>query len=160
MGQAAWRSKIYLILMSISLALFFYGIWQVYPIVVKVADPLGLASRLPPAYWAGLALLVLAGVLAFLDRQVRSSVYLSLLFALGLFLVGVTVFGYENAAIPDSYTFIGQASDVLAAHHIDVASPLAQPLGLASYYSWPAYHCLSASVLGITGIDQIGRAHV
>lgn len=146
-GLVSRRSKIYLILMSLSLALFSYSIWQVYPIMVEVTDPLGLASRLPPAYWAGLALLVLTGVLAFLDREVKAGVYLSLLFALGLFLVGVTALGYANARNPNDYYFMGQVGDVLAEHRVDIAHPGV----LVDYSSWPAYHFISAGLLSITG---------
>jgi len=56
------RNKIYLILMFISVILFIFSVRQVYPIIVEVTDPLGLASKLAPTYWIGLAILVMKGL--------------------------------------------------------------------------------------------------
>lgn len=144
------RQKIYLILVFISLGLLFYSIWQVYPIVVEVEDPLGLASNLTPCYWIGLALLVATSILAFFDHELKKDgVFIFIAVVLGLFLVGITVFGYKNAPNLDSYLIIGQTPRLLAEHHLDIANPPS----LLYYSSWPAGHFTSASILEITDIS-------
>jgi len=144
------RQKIYVILAFISLTLLFYGIWQIKPVIVEVDSPLGLASHLPPCYWIGLALLVLDSILAFLDRELKKdAIFLLLLITLGLFLYGIVVFAFANIRIADAYYPNAEVSNLLAAHHIDIANPS----NIGTYYSWPAIHFINASILATTGVD-------
>ena len=140
--------------MCISLMLFVYSIKQVYPIIIEVTDPLGLASNLTPAYWIGLAILAMAAIMAFFDYELKSdAIFILLLFAIGLFLVGIIVFGYENALSPSTYSFMGQAKGVLKTSHIAITTPFSSVSSLTSYYSWPEYYFLSTPILKTTGID-------
>ena len=143
------RIKIYLILIFVSIILFVLSVHQAYPIEVQASDPLGLMSKMPLTYWAGLAMLVVASILAFLDNELKSeAIHMLLLMTLGLFLVGVVVFGCPNAANPNDYYFMGQVKTVLAAQHIK--NP--QLGSLVDYSSWPAYHFLSASLIRVAGL--------
>ena len=145
------RRKIYLIFAFISLILLIISIRQIYPVMIEVNDPLGLASHLTASYWIGLALMILVSITAFLDRDLNHDViFLILLISLGLFLFGIGVFAYENARIPDVYYPISEVNLVLTNHHIDIASP--ESLFTNLYYSWPVVHFISASLLSITGI--------
>ncbi|MFC1904361.1 hypothetical protein ACFLXT_01135, partial [Chloroflexota bacterium] len=103
---------------------------------------------LTPWYWIGLGLLVLDSILAFLDRELKKdAVFLLLLITLGLFLYGIVIFAYANTRIPDSYMTTGQVQLLLAARHIDIGNPP----HLGSYFSWPAFHFINASILTTTG---------
>lgn len=146
------RQKIYLILVFVSLSLLFYSAWQVRPVIVEVEAPLGLASYFAPGYWVGLALLVITSIFAFLDRELKKdAIFIVILVALGLFLQGITVFVYENAVDPTAYYPNAWVYNLLATHHLDVA----EPLRMISYYTWPAMHFISASLLEVTGLDLI-----
>lgn len=143
------RQKIYIILALVSLILLFYGIWQIKPVIVEVDSPLGLASHLTPCYWVGLALLVLNSILAFLDRELKKdAIFILILIVLGLFLFGITVFAQENARNSDVYYPAVLVNNLLVEHHIDINNP-----NIAFYYSFPALHFISASILTTTGID-------
>ena len=72
------RKKIYLIMAFISLILFFLAVWKVSPVIVEPSAPLGLASYLPVTYWIGFALIMITGVLAILDKELKKTPYLSL----------------------------------------------------------------------------------
>lgn len=143
------RLKLYLLLALASLALFFYTMAQVGFVVVDPYDPLGLVSHFPPSYWIGLALLLLASILAYLDRDLkRDGLFLFLLMALVLFLFGTGVLAYESPRDPSAYYPTGEVRNLLAAGHFDVI----QPALLVSYRSWPAIHFLSAAVMQVTGV--------
>lgn len=136
-------------MMLVSIILFIVSVDQVYPIEVHASDPLGLMSKMPPAYWAGLSVLVLACVMSFLDRDLKSdAIFMALLLTLGLFLVGIVVFGCANAQNPNDYLFLAQAKTVMTEHHVE--DP--QPGSLVDYASWPAYHFLSASLIRVAGL--------
>lgn len=146
------RQKIYLILVFVSLILLFYSAWQVKPVIVEAEAPLGLASYLAPSYWIGLALLVVTSTFAFLDRRLKKdAIFITILVALGLFLLGITVFVYENAVDPTAYAPNAWVYNLLATGHLDIADPF----GLATYYTWPAMHFISASLIEVTGLDLI-----
>jgi len=146
------RQKVYLILVFVSLGLLFFSAWQVRPVIVAVEAPLGLASYLPTLYWVGLTLLVITSIFAFLDRDLKKDgIFIIILVALGLFLQGITVFVYENAVDPTAYAPNAWVYNLLKTGHLDIADPF----GLASYYTWPAMHFISASLLEATGLDLI-----
>ena len=147
----ASRQKIYITLVFVSLFLLFYSVWQVYPVIVEEEALLGLASYLPPCYWIGLALLVLTSIFAFLDSELKKdAIFILLLLALGVFLFGVKVFFEANPGNPTVYYPFGEVKNLLVSHHIDIANV---PRGLMnSYYSWPAFHFINASILDISGI--------
>jgi hypothetical protein len=141
------RQMIYLILVFVSLILLIYSIWQVYPVIVEPKASLGLASCLAPAYWIGLTLATAVSILAFLDREVKKdAIFILILLVLGLFLFGIRAFLYECAQDTDSYYPVSAVYKLLADHHLNTSdSP-----SLVSYYSWPAIHFMSASLLEIT----------
>ncbi len=142
------RQKIYLILVFVSLILFFYSAWQVGPVIVEVEAPLGLASYLAPGYWIGLALLVATSIFAFLDRELKKdAIFITILIALGLFLLGIRVFVEANAVDSTAYYPTSEVYNLLAAGHLDITNPSS----IATYYSWPAIHFISASLLEVTG---------
>jgi len=146
------RQKIYLIIVFVSLILLFYSAWQVGPVYVEPEAPLGLVSYLSPAYWAGLALVVVTSILAFLDRELKKdAIFIVILIALGLFLLGIRVFVEENALDSDSYYPTSEVFNLLSAGKLD----LANAPSIATYYAWPATHFISAWLLEMTGIDLI-----
>lgn len=146
------RQKIYCILVFISLILLFHSVWQVTPVIVEPEAPLGLASYLTPGYWIGLALIVATSIFAFLDRELKKdATFILILIALGLFLLAIRVFIQENAQDTDSYYPTSEVFNLLATAHIDIANPP----NLLTYYSWPAIHFISASLLEVTGIGLI-----
>ena len=144
------RVKVYLILVFISLILFFYSAWQVKPVIVEVEASFGLASYLKPGYWIGLALLLLTSIFAFLDRELKKEcVFITILLALGIFLLGIRVFVEVNAVDATAYYPTAEVKNLLAVGHIDITSPP----HIASYYTWPAIHFISAWIFGVTGLD-------
>jgi hypothetical protein len=146
------RQKVYLILVFVSLIFLVYSIGQVYPVVVKPEAPLGLVSYLTPAYWIGLALIVAVSILAFLDRELKKdAIFVLILLALGLFLFGIRALLYECAQDTDSYYPVSVVYKLLAEHHLDIAGST----NLGTYYSWPAIHFVSASLLEITEADLL-----
>lgn len=147
----ASRQKIYITLVFVSLFFLFYSIWQAYPVIVEEEALLGLASYLPPVYWAGLALLVLTSIFAFLDSELKKdAIFILLLLALGLFLFGVKVFFETSPGNPTVYYPFGEVKNLLVTHHIDITNV---PGGVTnSYYSWPAFHFINAAILEISGI--------
>lgn len=150
------RRKIYLILVFVSLTLLFYSSWQVRPVIVEPYDPVGLVSHLALGYWIGLALLVIVSAFAFLDRELKKdAIFISILLALGLFLMVITLFVYENAVDPEIYYPFGEVRNLLAADHLDIANPPA----LICYWSWPTLHFISASILEITGLELTEVGH-
>jgi len=146
------RKKIYLILAFTSLILFFLAVWQVRPVIVEPSAPLGLASYLPVTYWIGFALIMITGVLAVLDKELKKDiVFFIILLAVGLFIFGIRVFLYECAQDTDSYYPISIVYQLIRGHHLDIMnSPT-----LVSYYYWPALHFISASLLMITKVDLL-----
>ena len=144
------RLKLYLVLAFVSLILFFYNIWQIWPVIVEPLDLLGLASHLTPAYWVGLALILLCSILAFLDREYRSdALFIFLLVVLGLFLFGVSVFSQEYPRDVGAYYPSAEVKNLIVSQHVDVGAPM------PSYNSWPALQIITASILEITGIDHL-----
>ncbi|HEY40745.1 MAG TPA: hypothetical protein G4O18_02675 [Dehalococcoidia bacterium] len=144
------RQKLYLILVFISLVLFFYSSWQVRPVVVEPADSIGLVSHLTPVYWIGLALTVAVSISAFLDHELkRDAVFIFILLVLGLFLIGLPVFVYENATEPEAYYPFGEVRNLLATNHLDIS----ETPSLSTYHVWPTMHLFSASILTVTGLD-------
>ncbi len=142
------RQKLYLIMVFVSLILLFYSIWQVKPVHVELEAPLGLASYLTPAYWIGLALIVATSIFAFLDRELKKdAIFVIILIALGLFLMGIAVFVEENGREGSNYYPFSEISNWLPTHHLDIANPV----WLLSYYSWPVFHFINASVVVVTG---------
>ena len=147
----ASRQKIYITLVFACLFLLFYSVWQVYPVIVEEEALLGLASYLPSCYWIGLALLVLTSILAFLDSELKKdAIFILLLLALGLFLFGVKVFFEVNPGNTTVYYPFGEVKNLLVTHHIDISNVSGGVLN--SYYSWPAFHFINASILENSGI--------
>lgn len=147
--KAGPRQRIYLILVSVSLLLFSCSIWEITPVIVQVDDPVGLVSHLTPAYWAGLAVLLLVSSLAFLDRELKSDFTLILiLLTLGLFLVGIVVFVYASTRNPDVYYPNSEAYRLVAEGRFDIG---ALPLG--AQYEWPGLTLINAAILTTTGIS-------
>ena len=148
---AELRPKVYLTLACVSVMLFFYSIWQVKPVIVDVFAPLGLASYFTPYYWAGLALLLLVSILAFLDKEVkRDAVFLTLLVILGLYVFGTGVFIYANPLDPSAYHPTSEVKTLLANQHISIGTT--SPGYMPNYRTWPAIHFTSASILEVSGI--------
>jgi hypothetical protein len=143
------RKKIYLILAFTSLILFFLAVWQVRPVIVEPSAPLGLASYLPVTYWIGFTLIMITGVLAVLDQELKKdATFIIILIVLSLFISGIAVFIQENATEPDAYTHFPGVYDLLKTNHLNINVPQA----LESYNSWPVYHFLSAAMLAITNV--------
>lgn len=148
-----WRHKIYLSLIFISLFLLFFSIWQVKPVIVSHYSSVGLVSYFTPAYWAGLALILVTSIFAGFDGELKKdAVFIALLLSLDLFLIGVGAFIEENAREPSTYYPFSEVKNLLTAHHIDLNLPLSAA-SMAPYQSWPAYHFISAAILTITGLD-------
>jgi len=145
------RQKIYIILVAVSLFLLFYSIWQVYPVIVEEKGLLGLASYLPPCYWAGLAMVVLTSIFAYTDGGLKKDgIFILLLLTLGIYLFGVKVFFEVNPGNPTVYYPFGEVQNLLVSHHIDIANVPGEFLN--TYYSWPAFHFINAPILEISGI--------
>ena len=143
------RKKIYLIMAFISLILFFLAVWKVSPVIVEPSAPLGLASYLPVTYWIGFALIMITGVLAILDKELKKdAIFIFILIVISLFVSGIAVFIQENATEPDAYTHFPGVYDLLKTNHLNINVPQA----LESYNSWPVYHFLSAAMLAITNV--------
>ena len=143
------RQKLYLIMVFISLILLFYSIWQVKPVIVELEAPLGLASYLTPAYWIGLVLIVAVSIFAFLDRELKKdAIFIIILIALGLSLMGIAVFVEENARDGSNFYPFSEISNWLPTRHLDITKP---DYWLLSYYPWPVFHFINASMVEITG---------
>ncbi|MBI4333637.1 MAG: hypothetical protein HY673_20425 [Chloroflexi bacterium] len=144
------RLKLYLILALASLALFFFAVAQVRFVVVDPYDTLGLVSHFPVVYWVGLALLLLASVLAFLDQDLKGDgLFIFLLMALVIFLFGSGVLMYEYPRDPSAYYPTGEVKNLLDTGRFSIQQP---GLLLVSYHSWPAFHFLNAFVMLMGGI--------
>jgi hypothetical protein len=123
----------------------FFSIWQVRPVIVEPNDPLGLVSHFNFYYWLGLAVIIVTSVCAFLDRSLKKDhIFIVLLLALSLFLIGIGSFIYENARDPIAYYPTAEVTNILSTHHVNINNPLA-----VTYDSWPALHFISASILTI-----------
>jgi hypothetical protein len=146
------RQKIYLILVSMSLLFLFYSLWQVKWVITDISAPLGLAAYYASCYWVGLALLLLTAIFAFLDHELKKdATFIIILITLGLFLLGIRVFIEANALDPDSYYPTSEVKNLLEASHL----ALNNPPHIVSYYSWPAIHFISASLLETTGANLL-----
>ena len=144
--------KAYSVPILLSIALFSYGAFQTTPIVVNVHDFLGLTSRLNPAYWVGLSILVLCSVLAYFDSGLKNAwVFLLVLLALALFLFGIRAFVEANPADPYSFEFISTAEHVMRDHHVDPFSRTA----VQTYDVSPAIGLWSAALLYVSGIEAL-----
>lgn len=143
------RQKIYLILVSLSLILLFYSIWEIKPVIVETDDPIGLVSHLTPAYWIGLTLLLVVSIFAFLDQEVKSDfTYVAVLLALGLFLVGIVVFAYANTRDPDVYYPNSEVYRLVDEGTFDI-----EALPIAAHYSWPTLHIMNVAVRTVSGMN-------
>jgi hypothetical protein len=142
------RKKVYLIFVFISLGLFFFSCWQVKPVVVEASAPLGVASYLSPLYWCGLALLTITAISAFLDRKLQSdTIYIIILLILGLYLIALPAFIYENPREDTNFYPFSEIYRWFPTGNIDIANPP----HIASYYSWPVFHFLSATFVSVFG---------
>lgn len=154
--STASRSKLYLIVASVSLILFFYSVRQIGYVIVEPSDLFGLVSHLTLSYWIGLALLLACSVFTFLDKESKSDVvYLSLLFVLGLYLFGIASLIQENVRHPELYGHLGQVRTLLATGHIEIA----EATNIESYRAWPAVYFLYAPILQVTGISLESWIH-
>jgi len=146
------RRRVYCILVSVSLLLLVISSRQVWPVSVEVEAPLGLASNLAPGYWAGLAILLLTSILAYLDRELKSdAIYFVILVALGFYLLGIRVFVEENAVDATAYYPTSVVKNLLEAGRLDIPNPP----NIVAYYSWPGIHFISAFLMKIPGLDLI-----
>jgi hypothetical protein len=145
------RVKVYLILTLGSLVLFFLGMHQIYPIILNVNEPFGVASSLPVLYWLGLCLLLIACILVYVDHELNNDLlYIFLVFCLGIFMMGIIPFGFAEPHLPNDYYFMAMASKAMATHHvyIEANSPL------VAYNSWPAYDFLIVTIRDITSLSS------
>lgn len=144
------KTKLYLILATTCLVLFFYGTWQIKPYSVNVQDFLGLTSHLTPAYWVGLVLIVFCSIRVYLDRETQPDfVFLFVLVVFGLYIAGVTAFSSDYPSNANSYYPAGEVRTLLSTHHLipgETYSPI-------SYHVWPAFHFLSATLLYLTNMS-------
>ena len=146
------RLKLYIILILMSLTLFFYAVSQIAYVICEPSDLFGLASHFTPVYWIGLVILVICAVFVFLDKEVNSdALNLFILLVLGLFLFGVATLVQENVRHPTVYTNLADVRNMLATGHTDIAGPHA----LSYYRVWPAAQFLHASTLLVTDLDFI-----
>jgi len=144
------RSKLYLIFTLLSLTFFFYSVSQITYVTAAPSDTFGLASHFTPAYWIGLALLVLCSIVVFLDKEVESNfLNLFILINLGLYLFGIATLVQENVRHTTIYTNLADVRNLLATGHIDIVGPNA----LSYYRTWPGAHFLHAITLQVTGLD-------
>lgn len=118
-------------------------------VVISVEDILGLVNHLTTAYWIGLSLITLTSIVAFLDRDTKKkdAIFIVILFALGLFLVVLPAFIYEYPTENANYYPFSEIARWLPTHHLAINNPP----NLTSYYSWPGFHFLSASIVTIWG---------
>lgn len=144
-------SKIYLILISISLIFLFYSIWEIKPVVVNNTDFLGLTSHLTLAYWIGFLVLIFSSIRLYLDLEYKNtSIYILFLFVLGIYLFGLPIFAEENPWFAWSYHPAGEVQNVLSNKYIDINSK-----DLLSYNTWPATHLISAFLILIGDISLV-----
>jgi len=144
------RFRLYLILTFVSLTLFFYSVSQIAYVIAEPSDLFGLASHFTPAYWIGLALLVLCSILVFLDKEVESDfLNLFVLLSLGLFLFGIATLVQENVRHTTIYANLADIRTLLATGHTDIVGPHA----MSYYRTWPAAHFLHASTLLVIDLD-------
>lgn len=148
---APTRTKIYLVLACLSIALFAYSIWTIRPVTVGPTDLVGLASHLPAPYWLGLTSLLLCSVLVFLDRLAGNDwIFIFILCVLGVYTIGTGVFAFENPILQTAYQPSGIVRTLLESHHLYAL----KDYDVVAYYRWPAMHLLSASALSIFGTDM------
>jgi hypothetical protein len=148
--SAKSRSKLYLVLANISIALLFFSIWEIKPVGVKVTDFLGLTSHLTIYYWLGLFLISLVSILIYISKfDVKNYLLIIILIYLSLFLFGIPIFAEENAWNPFSYYPAGEVKTVLTKGYVDTASNYP----LISYRAWPGVHMISSFILLITNIE-------
>jgi hypothetical protein len=149
------RKKIYLVLLFISLVLLFFSTWQVRPVIVEVKASFGLAPYLPILYWLGLAFLVTNSVLIFFDSEIKNDyIFIAVLLTLGLFLIGLAAFVFENPSENAGYYPFSEINNWFPLHHIDITNNQS----VISYYSWPGFHFVSAFIIEITKIDFLNLA--
>jgi len=143
------RCKFRLALVFLCGLAIFVSLWRMSPVVVNVADLLGPVSHVGPLYWVGLAALVAISTYVYVDREVKQdTMFIAVLMVSGWCLVGVSVLAYENPVSPNTYYPFSEVHTILVKGHVNVANHSA----LRQYYSWPAYHLMSATVLEIAQV--------
>lgn len=148
-SEVDYNSKIYSIVSIVSLTLFFYSVWEMKPVIVKITDFLGMTSHLTLTYWTGFILIILSSLKLYNDkRDIRNYVYIIYLIVIGLYLFGVPVFAEENARLAWSYYPTGEVKNLLDTKKIDTMTKYP----LLSYRSWPATHFISANIMYVTDI--------
>lgn len=106
----------------------------------------GLASKLPPAYWLGLAML---GGLWYLGRQ--SKYFLSASFVLTLlYLYAAPAIIRVPVWISNSYYPFGESKLISQTGHVDFRSGTT----LVSYLSWPGFLYFASQFTIVTGIPD------
>jgi hypothetical protein len=144
------RTKIYMLLALLAVTCFFWSMAQIGYVVVDRDDFMGLTSHLPPTYWVGLVLILLACLAAFMDREAQSDVlFLFLLSVLALLLTGPGVFSEENPRFSMSYYPAGETQRIITEGRVDIL----MSGSMMTYHCWPAFHFVSASLLLITGSE-------
>ena len=76
--------RLYLILLSIAVALLFFSFWQIKPAIVNINDFLGLVSHFTVFYWTGLLIVLACSIAIYFDVKIKNSA----LFILTLIIAG------------------------------------------------------------------------
>jgi hypothetical protein len=111
------------------------------------ADSFYYLQQLPYTYWWGLtAIMALFGVRYLLAGRIRTSLELSSLFLLALYLIGLPSFAYENPRFLDTYYHEGNSLDMLN---------FGGWLGSPSWYGhqFPGAFSFIAQLTSVAGID-------
>lgn len=142
------ENKIYLIIVFVVLALLFYSVIEINPVIVDI-DSYGLASYLTITYWTGYVLLSLSSIMLYHEKRLRNDVvYLIYLIVTGLFLFGVSIFAEENGRNVWAYYPTGEITTILDDQKIDNMDEYP----LISYRSWPGSHFVSAYMIYIANV--------
>lgn len=128
---------------------FFASMWQINPAVVNETDFLGLTSHFTAFYWLGFALITACTVKAYLDPKLNNSaIFVAILLALGLFLIGPRIFAEANPTPSHAYWVGAGYKDAISGQQIDFSSSRA----LDNYSAWPGFHLVTANLLSVTGV--------
>jgi len=136
--------------MTFGVALLFYSILEMKPVIIDIEDFLGLASHMTFAYWIGYIFMIICSIKLYLDREIKSdSIYVICLVTIGLFLFGISIFTEENARFAWSYYPAGEIRSILDAGTIGKMSEYE----LGAYHAWPGSYFVSAYVINMSNID-------
>lgn len=96
--------KIYYILATISIILFFYSAVKTRYLIVDINDFLGIFAHLPLEFWCGYILILFISLLVYTNTEIKNDrIFLFVLCILGLYLFGLGIFFEENTRMPVAY---------------------------------------------------------